>query len=422
MPSKSCGCARCLERYPGERRPRRDCTGPWQARYRDADGKQKARNFETKKAAIAFLDEVRTDVRRGTYLDPKRGNITLGEWWEKWWPTQETKRVTTNNRKVITWRAHIEPKWGARPLLGLGYVELQAWIAKEVKGHVTQQKAIELLRAMLRDAVRDQRIPFNPAAELTKTMSAPAKHPDDLKPPTLEQYGAVRKVLPVWYQPLADFAQDTGMRWGEIIGLRRCWVDLGAETVAVREQLVDDNGRPVRQAAPKTSAGFRTVPLTPSAVAALEAMIHRLQPAATATGPEDGMRAEELVFRGPLAGRPRKAPDGTTFIADGVLRNNNFHQRVWQPAINEAGIARLITNSETGRKEWWPRFHDYRHALASRLHEAGVSEKDVQLILGQERGGRVTWIYTHGSEESVETVRRALAGQPVRRLQSVKAG
>lgn len=92
---------------------------------------------------------------------------------------------------------------------------------------------------------------------------------------------------------------------------------------------------------------------------------------------------------------------------DGVLSRSNF-RRVWIPAIQRAGIARRVRDPETGRWEWWPRVHDYRHALASRLHEAGVPEKDVQLILGQERGGRVTWLYTHGSDEAIETVRAAI--------------
>lgn len=104
---------------------------------------------------------------------------------------------------------------------------------------------------------------------------------------------------------------------------------------------------------------------------------------------------------------------------DSLLRGPNFRRRVWIPAIKEVGLARLIKNPETGREEYWPRFHDYRHALASRLHKAGVSEKDTQLMLGQERGGRVTWIYTHGSEDSAATLRAALEAGTGRHLRAV---
>jgi integrase len=408
--SKACGCKLCLAEFPGERKPRRDCIGKWQARYRDADGEQKAKNFPTKREADAFLDSVRNAVREGTYLDPSRGDITMDAWWELWWPSQENRgQTTTRNRKLSGWNAHIKPKWGRRKLNTLGYLELQEWMANEVRGYATQTKVLELLRAMLRDAVRDQRIKYNPAVDVQKTAKAPAKHPEDLKPPTEEQYEAVRRELPSYYRPLADFAQDTGMRWGEYTGLRRCHVDLPGALVYVREVVIDDHGRLRRQAMPKSAAGLRVVPLTPKALAAVQAMIDRLDPAATQSKVEDGMCPEELVFRGPLAGTERLNPEsGERALLNGVMSRNNF-RRVWLKAIKDAGVARMVTNPETGRKEWWPRVHDYRHAIASRLHAAGIPEVDVQLFLGQERGGRVTWLYTHGSDDSALTaVRSAL--------------
>lgn len=413
--SKTCGCAPCVETYPpakhGERKKRRDCLGSWQARYRDAEGKQCAKSWATKKEADAFLDDVRNSVRKGVYLDPKRGEITVEKWWELWWPGQENKgRVTTKNRKLSSWNAHIRPKWGRRKIGSLGYVELQEWMTNEVRGHATQTKVLELLRFLLRDAVRDQRISYNPAVDVVTTVKPPAKHPDDLKPPTEEQYELIRAALPVYYQAIVDFAHETGMRWGEITGLRRCHVDLDGCTVDVREVVIDDKGRLLRQLAPKTAAGFRTVPLTPKAVAAVEVMIARLGPSGRRSGIEDGLCPEELVFRGPLAGTKRKTKDGTMEVLSGVISRNNF-RRQWIPAIKKAGVARMVISPETGREEWWPRVHDYRHAMASRLHAAGVPEKDVQLVLGQERGGRVTWLYTHGGEEALLTVLAAMQGK-----------
>jgi integrase len=409
--AKSCGCKLCLEAYPaeqhGERKPRRDCVGSWQARYRDANGQQKARNFTKKREADAFLDEVRGAVRQGTYLDPKRGDITLERWWSEWWPANEPTRPTTRNRKLSAWTCHIQPKWGKRSLSSLTYLELQTWVAKELKGYATQVKVLELLRMMLRDAVRDQRIPYNPAADVTKTTSPPARHPDDLTPPTVEQYALIREQLPVWWRPTADFLEDTGMRWGEMAGVRRAVLDLEADTVKVKEVVIDDRGTLRRQGIPKTAAGFRTVPLTAKARLAVETMILRLSPAETVTAVEDGMHAEELVFRSPLGGERRKV-DGKLVTVEGALSRNNF-RRVWIPAIQAAGVARMVTNPETGRREWWPRVSDYRDRFASRLHEAGMSEVDVQYILGHERGGKVTWMYTHRGAAALDNARAALS-------------
>jgi integrase len=409
---KTCGCAPCIKAYPpeeyGERKRRRDCSGSWQARFRNPAGEQKSETFPTKREAEAFLDKVRTAVRARSYRDPKRGEITLGAWWDLWWPTKGGAPAT-RNRKQYAWTAHLKPKWATTPIQALEYMALQAWLTAEVKGRESQRKVRELLRMMLADAVRDGRIPFNPAAELELTARAVPKHPEDLRPPTPQQYALVRQELHPWYRPLVDFAEDTGMRPQEYIGLRRCNVDREAGIAYVREVVIDDKGVLRRQAIPKTSSALRGVPLTPKALEAVDVMIERLAPVSTRSAIEDGMCPEELIFRGPLAGEVRKQKDGTEVTLESVLSRNNLH-RVWIPAIQTAGIARQVRNAETGRTEWWPRLYDYRHAVASRLHAAGLPEAVVQAFLGQERGSRVTWLYTHTTDEELGAARDALAG------------
>ncbi|OKI04964.1 hypothetical protein A6A06_09745 [Streptomyces sp. CB02923] len=400
--SKSCGCALCLEEYPEpKRRPRRDCIGSWQARYRDPAGKQCARNFLKKAEAEDFLDEVRTSVRRRTYHDPKRGQIKLREWWEKWWEIRQKKgRVTTRNRILAVWRAHIEPKWGDYPLASIETMELQRWLTHEVKGYDSQKKCKETLTALLRAAVLDgKRIPENPADTLVLTATRVQKHPDDLKPPTAAQYELIHAALPPYYQIiLRDFAAESGMRPGEYAGLRLHCFDEDEMIVHIKEIIVSDRGRLRRQAAPKTSAGFRTVPLTPRAAGAIAVMREKWKPTRTRSAIGDGfdLHVEELIFRGPRGG---------------VLNINNLSGRVWRAAITQAGVAREIVDPETGRTDWWPELNLYRHDVTSRLHAHGVPEADAQAVLGHDRAGRVTWVYTHESEDARERVRAALGGE-----------
>ncbi|WP_234379684.1 site-specific integrase [Streptomyces caniscabiei] len=405
--SKACGCARCLAEYPpaeyGERRSRRDCIGSWQARYRDLAGKQKARNFPIadggKKAAEEFLDETRTAVRRRTYRDPERGKILLGKWWEEFWEVEGKKgAIKTRNRKHSLWTAHIGPKWSGHKLIDLEYMALQRWLTNEVKGYRTQTQVKQLLAAILAAAIKDgERITINPAAHLEATAPKRAKHPDDLKPPTTAQYALIHAALPKYYQViLRDFAYETGMRPGEYAGLRLHCVDEDEMVVHVREILVLDRGRLCRQEAPKTEAGFRTVPLTPTALGAIRFMKEKWKPKRTRSAVGDGydLHTDELVFRGPR----------------GAALNVNNLQRPWKDAIDQAGVARKVKDPETGRTEWWPRLYEYRHDVATRLHHAGVAEVDTQAVLGQKRGGKVTWIYTHGSEGARDRVRDALTG------------
>lgn len=407
--SKECGCAKCAVAYPpekhGERKKRRDCIGSWQARYRDPAGKQRAKNFPLKRDAEAFLDSIRTRVRSRDYSDPKRGQITLSEWWEMWWPAKKRGAVTTKNRKLSAWRAHIKPRWGDWRLCDLEYLAIEAWLNGEVRGHHTRKKVLELLRAMLRDAVRDnKRIPFNPAAEVEVT-EALKKHPDDLRPPTRAQVALIRQHMPTYYRPLVVFLEETGMRWGEATGLRWCHVHLEQHHVKVKEVLSEDEGKLFRQPAPKTEAGFRTVPLTPEAVAAVQEMAERWRPARTQSAVTSGMHPEELVFRGPQGG---------------LLTRGNF-RRSWLPATRNAGVAREVVNPETGRTEWWPHVHDLRHVFATRLKDLGVPEKDTQSVMGHDRGSKVTWIYQHAGEDVAAQVLARMTAETagVRKLRPV---
>jgi integrase len=390
-----------MEAYPpeqyGDRKRRRDCQGSWQARYRDPAGKQKAKNFDKKAQAEDFLDDVRTRVRRRTYNDPTRGEITLAQWWDLWWPAQPKKAVTTTNRKLSNWRVHIEPKWGRWRLCDLEYIGLQDWLTNEVKGHHTKKKVLELLGAMLRAAVKDgKRIPFNPAAEVD-IEAAPKKHADELRPPTREQCQLIREHIPSYYRPFVVFLEHTGLRWGEATGLRWENVDLEANHLKVKEVLSEDNGRLFRKAAPKSVAGFRTVPLTPEATDAIRTMVNRWRPRDTVTpigeDPYD-LVPDELVFRGPQGG---------------TLTRHNF-RRVWVPAIQDAGLARKVKNPETGRLEWWPHVHSLRHVFATWLKDIGVPEKDAQAVLGHDRGSKVTWIYQHAPEDVAAQVRARMVG------------
>lgn len=417
IPSKNCGCPQCLEEYPpaehGERRPRRDCIGSWQARYRDPAGKQKAKNYAIKDggkaAAEAFLDRTRTAVRERTYRDPERGKITLSKWWDEFWKVQKEKgQTTTRNRKLGLWRTHLEGRWGDYRLIDLEYMALQQWLSRDVKGYETQKKVKELLLALLDAAIKDgERISANPAAHLEATASKNVKHPDDLKPPTVAQYALIHAALPEYYQRIfRDFAYETAMRPGEVAGIRLHCLDEKERLIYIKEILISDNGRLRRQEQPKTEAGFRAVPCTPTAWDAVQWMIAKWKPKATRSRVGDGLdlHTEELIFRGPR----------------GAALNVNNIRRPWRKACIQAGVSREVENPETGRSEWWPRPYEYRHDVTSRLHHAGVKEADTQAFLGQKRGGKVTWIYTHESEGARENVRAALTGERGSGLRAVE--
>ncbi|WP_164992338.1 hypothetical protein [Streptomyces sp. L2] len=62
IPSRTCGCRDCLIDYPpqryGHRPPRTTCQGRWHVRYRDADGRHRAKRLATYADAKLFLATV----------------------------------------------------------------------------------------------------------------------------------------------------------------------------------------------------------------------------------------------------------------------------------------------------------------------------------------------------------------------------
>lgn len=393
---KSCGCKLCTEQYnPGGKATRKDCTGSWQARYRDPAGKQRAKTFSgqgAKRKAEAFLDKVRDQVRTGSFVDLDRGQLTVEEWYAKW---HAARRIGENTEETSAsvWSNHVKPHFGTWRLASIGNLDVEEWLAGRtaVVGVATIEKAFQMLDRMMAAAVRDRRIAYNPC-DGVKLPRAQTKHPDDLMPPTYDQLALIRSHMPAHFHPMLIVAEETGLRWGELVGLRRCWVNFTDASIQVRETIIQVHGKAKRKAYPKSAAGSRTVPLSARAAHALKGHLEKYPAEPTRTAASSGMHSEELVFRGQR---------------HGVLGRSNFW-RLWTSACVKAGVAREVENPVTKRIERWPHLHDVRHAFASRLHAAGIPEADAQKILGHERGAKITWLYTHAGADSVDAVRTAL--------------
>jgi len=411
--SAVCGCEFCMTKVPEPARPAEDeHSGSWQARYIGLDGKEHTKNWPTYDEAVAYVEDQRTQVRQRTWIDPARGDITLCAWHKIWWPIQ-TGEDATLDRDERMWRRHVQPVFGSLRLWQLEYMAIQGWVNRLhdknggplAAGSVI--KAFQVLDRMLTAAKLDRRIPYNPA-EGVKLPHLDKVHPEDRRPPTYAQLWRIRAHVPEYHHAFLIVAQETGLRFGELAGLRACWVDLKRRRIQVREVLTEVRGKIRRKAYPKSDAGLRTVPLTGLAVRVLAELLDAEQPSTARTEPSSGLHPEELLFHG----RNRRNRDGQP--ARAPMRRSAW-RRIWTRAIEEAGVVRKTVkrwteeerDPQTGRMRrvprertfWWPEFHDIRHAYASRLHARGVPEAITQELLGHERAGEVTWLYTHAAAD-----------------------
>ena len=291
------------------------------------------RGFATKKEALAAEAEVMADDRRGKYVRPSRA--TVSEYLaETWLPARRVNlRPSTvlGYEKVI--RARIAPFIGDVGLTTLDAATLEHFYGRLLaeggrNGGPLSPKTVAntagVLSVALADAVRlklvphnaatDARLPRRPGREMTAWSEAEAgaflaSVTDD-------------RLFPLWRLALA-----TGMRRGELAGLRWRDVDLATGTVTVASTRVVADV--VVTGEPKTRAGARVVALDRETTATLVAWRKRQAEERLLVGA--GWQDHGLVFVDQL-GVPPHPETITRWWREAVARSGLPAIRLHEPA------------------------------------------------------------------------------------------
>ena len=230
------------------------------------------------------------------------------------------------------------PRWSDVPLFRVEHGEIQAWLAElSARGlaGASVRTAHGVLSGILGLAVRDRRLPSNPAAGVAL-------------PPLRE--GRRRYLDAGQVEALAEFAGTgrvavlvlayCGLRWSELAALRVRHFDLLRRRLTIEEAATEINGGRIVWRAPK-SHERRSVPIPRS-------IVDELAPALASKDRDD------LAFSSPMGG---------------VLRNRNA-RAIW---FDKAAAA-------IGQPGLTP--HELRHTAASLAVSAGANVKAVQRMLG----------------------------------------
>ena len=228
--------------------------GRYRVRYRDPSGASRSRTFRRKADAERFAREVEVDMDRGQWIDPRGADIALEQWVETFLTFAQSLSPTT----VQTYRRDLDryilPRFGSVRLARLSPEEIEIWLNDELaKGLAPSSvhRHYRTLRRVLQTAVEKDRLLTNPCDRVR-----PPKVPKTaMTVLTWEQATALAEAHTERYRALIYVAVDTGMRWSEVVGLRRRSVDVERRKIRVVEQLVqlDDGSRVRRQ--PKTDSG-----------------------------------------------------------------------------------------------------------------------------------------------------------------------
>ncbi len=312
--------------------------GTYRPRYRDEQGKEHARHFKRKVDAQRWLDEVTAAVQTGTYVDPTRARLTVGELAPVWLAGKINLKPTSRARYADVLKTHVMPRWGDVPLVRVTFGDVQAWLAQLSAAGLagaSVRKAQGVLAGILGLAVKDRRLAVNPALGV----ALPPLETQRRRYLTAEQLEALAEAAGPGRVAVLVLGY-CGLRWSELAALRVRNFDLLRRRVLIEEAVTEVDGKTLAWGTPKTHAR-RTVPLPRFLVDELARTVVTRPPG-------------ELAF---------PSPKGA------VLRNRNARSAWFDAAARAIGEDGLTP-------------HELRHTAASLAIKAGANVKAVQRMLG----------------------------------------
>jgi integrase len=339
--------------------------GRWVGQY-DIDGKRRYIYGKTRKEVASKLTKAMAERDAGMVFDA--GSLRVGDYLDRWLDSiRDTLRRRTWIRYEEIVRLHLKPSLGVIKLDRVSALQIQSLYRAKLDSGLSP-RTVQIIHATLykalKQAVKWTLLPRNVA----DSVDPPRVPKREIKPLSEEQ---VKRLLETAQgdklEALYILAVHTGMRSGELLGLRWQDVDLQIGTVQVRRSVFGG-----RTEAPKSANGNRSIRLTKTSIRALQ-------------GHE---RASEWVFSTSV-GTP--------------ISVHNLHNRSWKPLLARAGLPHST------------RFHDLRHTCATLLLTKGVHPKIVQEMLGHSSITITLDTYSHVlpnmQEKAVEALEEILEGK-----------
>ena len=353
----------------GSIRKRKD--GRWEGRYtagRDpTTGKPIYKNVLGKTQAET-KEKLKKAIERTKELDVgKAGKYTVGQWMDVWFENYAKVKVRPSSHQTYHGyiENHIKPNIGSVPLTKLISLDLQKLYKDLLKsGRVKRTESKAQPKGLSAKTVRNIHQIISSALQLAKEQklildnpaegcALPKQEHREMKVLPAEQLNSFLReakesgVFELYYTELA-----TGLRRGELLGLK--WEDIDLETgsLRVRRQIARIN-KEVVEAPLKTKNAYRTLALSADAVDVLKEQRKKVG-------------NSPWVFPSPTGGPI--SPDSVLHMLHRILKR--------------AGLPKV-------------RFHDLRHTFATLALQNGVDIKTVSGMLGHYSAGFTLDTYTH---------------------------
>lgn len=347
---------------------RRETTrGPrFDVEWRLPDRSKRRKSFKTEREARIFEASILTRSAAGELVDPRAGRATLATVYQSWIVSRPDLSPKVRRGYEDNWRLRICPRFGSWSVSKIDHHSIQKWVNEMTESGLsprTVRWVHSVLKMCLDHAAEDLLlVSRNPAA---RTKFPPPRL-------TAHTYLTAAEVAAL---TLACGAQGdvvsllayTGLRFGELTGLRVEDVDLKARRIRVRRSITQVGGKLI-EGNPKSAVGRRSIPIP-----------ERLR--------------NVLATR--IAGRPPGEP-AITSPNGALLGLENWKRSVkWRQSIAEIGRPNL-------------RVHDLRHTYASLARRAGADLRLLQKTMGHASITVTAHTYADLYDDELDVVASAL--------------
>lgn len=339
----------------------------------DQAGKRRQKwhgGFDTRRAAEIERAKIVNDLHTGGYVAPDR--LTLAEWVrESWLPMRRTRvKPSTYDSYRSNMETHVLPALGNRPLQQLTAPMLNTLYADLLnrggeRGPLAA-KTVRYIHTIVHKALADALDAGILGVNLAERAKPP--RPSRTRTQTIECWEAdelsafLRSVEGTRLEPAWRLAAMTGMRRGEVLGLRWRDVDLDQSRIAVRNAIVSV-AYEILESTPKSHQA-RVIDLDPETTSLLRRHRERQAREREAFGSEYDDRGLVIC-----------AEDGKP------MHPQSFSQ-AFERAVARAALRKI-------------RLHDLRHTHATIAVKAGVPVKVISERLGHESPAFTLKQYAH---------------------------
>lgn len=373
----------------------RSC-GTYEFKWRDKSGGRHSISAVTLEELREKELDVLRDVLDGVKAD--KNNLTINDLYNSWVQLKRGLKDNTFSNYKYMYTMFVEPDFGKRKIVDLKRSDIRSFYNYLADERHVQINTIDCIHTVLHQVlelgVEDDYLRYNPSdnalKELKKARNFESTKRRALTVPEQELFEAYlsrQGQYHRWY-PIFIIMLWTGMRVGEVTGLRWCDIDLEDDTISVNHTLVYYDKRNDERCTfaintPKTAAGERIIPMLPKVK---EAFLMEKQ-----YQEECGLESRAVV-------------DG---YRDFIFINR-FGNVQHQGTLNKA-LSRIVRDcnfeilDKPHKKDTviLPKFsnHSLRHTFTTRMCEAGVNLKVMQEILGHADAETTMDIYAEATKE-----------------------